>query len=111
MVDLKYARKERSRDEKASRAVIAYGKTNGCVLWYDGPAIACEIEEHGLRDLEDLGLDDAPEGKISIWEGTYVWQPGSYEYPLDGSTEPSGKFRDLTEDEWTAIKAGRSPWK
>lgn len=97
--------------EPESRGVVACdGKGNGCVLWYAGASLANEIEEGGLVHLGDLGLDDAPNG-ISVWEGRYFWTRGPYEYPDDGDSYPSGKFRDPTEEEWQKIRAGRCPWK
>lgn len=95
---------------QASRAVVVnHDQCVGIVLWYtDHSRISMEIDAMSRR-LDDLGLDDAPEG-ISIWEGDYVWCPGSYECPQDGYSEPVGKFRTPTEDEWKAIREGRSPW-
>lgn len=92
-----------------SRAVVANRNGHGCVLFYRGDSITIEIEECCLHHLGDLGLDDAPDG-ISIWEGAYIWHSGGYEYPQDGSTEPSGKFRSLTEWEWGCVKCGQSPF-
>lgn len=93
-----------------SKGVIACdGNGNGCVLWAVGAHLRFELEERGLSGLDALGLDDAPCG-ISVWEGKYLWQPGSWEYPQDGSTLPNGAFRAPTDDEWQAIRAGRCPW-
>lgn len=53
-----------------SLAVVACRGGRGVVLWYGrGPSLAFEIEEGGSLGLDDLGLDDAPDG-ISIWTGT-----------------------------------------
>jgi hypothetical protein len=95
--------------DQTSKAVIANGKDHGCVLYYLGRSIAAEIEDAGLSELSDLGLDDAPRG-ISIWEGVYVFTPGSFEYPAEGDSNPSGSFRPPTDDEWTAIRQGHCPW-
>lgn len=94
-----------------SKAVVANwdSSRNGIVLWFSVDSlIASEIEQLS-RGLDDLGLDDAPNG-ISIWEGTYVWFPGGYECPQDGTSEARGTFRAPTDEEWTAIREGRSPW-
>ncbi len=94
-----------------SKAVVAMGETGpGAVLWYVGDDLFNEIDEAGNKTPEDLGLGDAPEG-ISIWEGVYVWSPGTYEHPYDGDSYPSGKFRAPTDDEWAAIRSGKSPWE
>ena len=93
-----------------SRAVIALGAGGrGCVLHYDGPHLSYEIEDAGLYEVSDLGLDDAPPG-VSVWEGTYVWCPGTWECPQDGDWEPRGTFRPLTDEEWARIRAGSEPW-
>lgn len=95
--------------EDNSFAVVACnGSGVGVVLWTGGPHVAFEISQ-GSAKLDDLGLDDAPAG-ISVWEGKYLWHPGSYEYPQDGATEPNGRFRSPTLEEWEAIKAGECPW-
>jgi hypothetical protein len=92
-----------------SRAVIAQGKRNGCVL-YVTPGSYLEQECGDISDqLGDLGLDDAPTG-ISIWEGThkgggYNGHTGDYD-----DCYPVGTFRAPADDEWTAIREGRNPW-
>lgn len=96
--------------ELDSFAVVACdGEGHGCVLWTAGPYMQSEMDQVGTKVLSDLGLDDAPLG-ISVWEGKYVWHPGSYEYPMDGDSEASGKFREPTDAEWAAIREGRCPW-
>lgn len=107
MIDL--GKRDR-RDRPISRAVVANGTSSGAgtVLWCAGPDIENEVRQISSR-LDDLGLDDAPHG-ISVWEGRYVWFPGSWEYPQDGESMPEGAFRAPTDDEWQAIREGRSPW-
>jgi hypothetical protein len=97
---------------EASRAVVASDGHDGQVLWSKGAHIETEICESGTGSrLQDLGLDDAPCG-ISVWEGFYkTVQCGN---PLDGydyETEPKGRFRAPTDEEWSAIRAGRNPWR
>lgn len=101
-----------AKPRRPSRAVVACdGKGNGCCVWFDGDGIENEIVECGLSWLDDLGLDDAPQG-IWIWEGDYYWvPPGRGEHPAEGGyTEPKGKFRLPDLDEWDAIRRGVSPW-
>lgn len=96
--------------EKPSKGVIACTDSGrGVVLWAVGAHLRYEIEELGFYHLGDLGLDDAPVG-ISVWEGKYIWQPGSGEHPQDGEVYPGGTFRAPTDAEWEAIRAGRCPW-
>jgi hypothetical protein len=95
--------------DKDSLAVIACdGKGNGAVLWTVGPHVRLEMDEGGLRDLGDLGLDDAPAG-VSIWVGRYVTDGGGY-CNEEADTYPKGGFRAPTDEEWTAIREGRCPW-
>jgi len=91
-----------------SRALIAQGPRHGAVVDYDGPGITDEIEEAGLYELDELGLDDAPDG-LSIWEGDYFFSMGYSEgYPAPGESEsqPRGAFRSLTDDEWGQLRRG-----
>lgn len=101
---------ESTRPAVPSQGVVASnGQGKGCVLWWtDGSNLDAEIRECS-SDLAELGLDDAPRG-LSIWEGSYRWVPGPWDCPSDGHTEPIGKFRPPTADEWTAIMAGTSPF-
>lgn len=94
--------------DKPSLAVVACdGDGHGCVLHTVGPHVAFDMREIG-RDLDDLGLDDAPAG-ISIWEG--VTAGGGYAGDGDyHDTYLSGAFRAPTDDEWKAIREGRCPW-
>lgn len=82
-----------------SWAIIANNNGQGCVLVYGGGAsLRHALEESGWYALDDLGLDDAPEG-ISVWEGRYVSMGG------DDSIEvkPDGRFRSLTASEWERV--------
>lgn len=87
--------------------VACDGEGNGCILAFVG-----HIElmfECGSKKLEDLGLDNAPEG-LSIWEGSVV--DTTYE-SIDGTDydcELQGDFRKLTEDEWEAFRKGENLW-
>lgn len=88
-------------------AIIANNNGQGCVLAYGGGAtLRYEIEEVGCHALDDLGLDDAPEG-ISVWEGRYnttgdAGRPGYYDDSIE--TQPCGRFRSLTDDEWRCLR-------
>lgn len=93
---------------KDSRAVVANAKSGGVVLWYVGYHLYEEIEIAQLVDLDDLGLEEAPEG-ISIWEGIYGYTYDSDSGKID-LTEPEGDFREPTEEEWSVIKQGKPPW-
>jgi len=99
------------RSDKPSRAVVAHGGMgNGCLLHWVG--IHLEVEsEAGFTSLDDLGLDDAPEG-ISIWEGKYTWSSGVNGEGIDegGDAAPDGEFRALTDAEWAAIRENKAPW-
>lgn len=95
--------------DKTNLAVVVQSDHDGIVLWYVGGYISNEIESVG-NHLDDLGLDDAPEG-ISVWEGKYSYHSSSWEYYSEGfDSEPHGKFREPTEEEWKAIKRNECPW-
>lgn len=95
---------------KPSKAVIANGCQGGSILFCAGPHVQSFIDEAGSSHLDDLGLDDAPEG-ISIWEGkiktVHYHTPDCNEHDswLDGS------YRRPTSEEWAAIQANECPWK
>lgn len=67
------------------------------------------IDEAGVGDLADLGLDDAPEG-ISVWEGSIR----SVHYHTPDMNEHDwwleGKFREPSNEEWEAIRKNECPW-
>lgn len=92
-----------------SKAVLASDGVDGIVLYTVGPGLWQEMVEGGLSMLSDLGLDNAPKG-ISVWEGKYIWQPGTYECPEDGYTKPVGEFHAPTDEEWDCIKQNKCPW-
>jgi len=96
--------------EEPSKAVIANVGGVGVVLWYTGGHLDYEINESGMGvQLDNLGLDDAPEG-LSIWEGKYI---GTKHETMDGTeyeTEVSGEFRDPNDEEWAAIRRNCCPW-
>lgn len=92
---------------KPSLAVIASdGNGYGCVIFTVGAHVEFELKEGGLRDLGDLGLDDAPRG-ISIWEGK---TESHRDYEGDVDTWLKGTFREPTEQEWASISRGGCPW-
>jgi hypothetical protein len=98
-------------DAAIDAAASAEGTTSrGCVLYAVGAHLRFEIEEGGLHELGELGIDDAPAG-ISVWEGTFIWQPGGWECPQDGDMFPKGVFRPPTAEEWQSIREGRCPWQ
>jgi hypothetical protein len=67
------------------------------------------VKDAGVSRLDDLGLDDAPEG-ISIWEGiiktSHTNTPDANEY----ESWLAGDFRDPTPEEWEAIRKNECPW-
>jgi hypothetical protein len=97
--------------DRDSFAVVACDDAgNGCVLWTIGPHVEHEIREGGLRQLCDLGLDNAPHG-VSIWVGKYIARVvDTGDYGKDYEFDPVGSFREPTEVEWVAIREGRCPW-
>ena len=96
--------------KKKTLAVVASDEKGcGVVLWSVGPHIEMDRSEHGLRYIDDLGLD--PEGVgIWIWEGVQVWTSGSYEHPEEVDSSLEGTWRRPTDEEWEKIKQGECPW-
>jgi hypothetical protein len=93
--------------EKESLVVIANDdQGNGCMLWWAGWHITNELEQVGISQLCDFGLDDAPHG-ISVWQGKYVY----FGDGDDVEAKPRGIFRSPTFEEWAAIIAGVNPWR
>lgn len=90
------------RPEMPSRVLIAMSPFDaGVVLDYVGRSAAEMIEEHGITDLNLIGLGEAPRG-ISIWEG---------DWRIDGDDSTAiGRFRRLNEREWLALRDGRVLW-
>lgn len=97
-------------DRCDSIALIANNGGDGCILAHDGPGIEVNIEALGYSDLDDHGLDGAPDG-LSIWEGTLTVYPGSYEYPLETDAVLEGDCRDLTDREWELLRTTGVPWE
>lgn len=94
-----------------SRVLVAMGPHRGALLEYEGSGISNELEA-GLYDLDELGLDDAPQG-LWIWEGDYIWEDGWFEghrSPENGMAHPKGEFRRLSPEEWATVTAGKPLW-
>jgi len=90
-----------------SKAVVASdGKGCGAVLWTVGPHVAYVLNEVGLNELGDLGLDNCPKG-IWIWEGTSkVYHSPDGE---DDWMELLGEFRKPTFEEGELILENKCP--
>jgi hypothetical protein len=86
---------------KVQALVMSNGKGGGGVLEHNG-SMYYDLEESGLHELSDLGLDEAPEG-LSVFEGRYTG--GGYD-SYNGDYHDAyleGDFRELTRQEWDAI--------
>lgn len=103
-----YSEDEWNAPSKA--VVVNTSNGEGVVLWYVGPHISMDVEEHCITLLSDLGLDEAPPG-ISVWEGKYQYQSSNNPENPDVDAELLGEFRPPTEEEWKAIRENRNPWK
>jgi len=92
-------------------AVVACdGQGHGCIVWNLGMQEV--LEEAGLHDLSDMGLDDALRG-VGVWEGLLVWThcPPVYDGPAEDDFELVGEHREPTSEEWEAIRAGKNPFE
>jgi len=77
---------------------------DGRAVWWDGDAISVFIENDSML-ASDMKLGEVPPG-ISIWEGAFRFTGEASE----AIPAPVGVFRAPTDSEWTAIRAGLSPW-
>lgn len=92
---------------KPSRAVIACDSNgNGCILHYVGAHLDYDINGIGLTELDDLGLDNAPEG-LSVWEGEHHV---TRDYSGETDYWLKGEFRALTDAEQRAVGKNECPW-
>lgn len=94
---------------KPSKAVVACSGDVGCVLWTAGPHVDSYISESGSGHLEDIGLDNAPDG-ISIWEGKIITVHHHTPDMNEWDSWLDGTFRPPTDSEWDAIRRGECPW-
>ncbi len=100
-------KRKRKNLSSESIALIANNCGTGCVLTYDGKGISYFIETSGSVALDDLGLDDAPEG-LSIWEGRVKCYDS---YFGDHDEELEGNFRELYYCEWQRLAQTGEPWE
>ena len=88
-----------------SAVVASDGNGHGAVLWYTGRFEEI-IQEHGITDLNLLGMDDCPHG-VHVWMGRVVWgREGGDDFD-DYATY--GEWRNLTPAEWAALQENRNP--
>jgi hypothetical protein len=92
--------------EMKSMAVIACGENSSSVLHWIGHDLYFEITEAGLYTPEDLGIDYDP--GIWIWEGRYYFTKDYWSE--DCQSDPVGKHRVPTDEEWNLIKQNKPPW-
>jgi hypothetical protein len=96
--------------DKLSRVVVAVNdRDEGAVLYAVGGSVLMEMEEGGLRSIDDLGLYP-PSAGIWVGEGKYTYYSGSYEYPNEVDSEASFAWRRPTTAEIESIAAGACPW-
>lgn len=101
-------RRKRVGATTESIALIVNRGGQGVVLEFDGAGIEADMDEVGTYALDDHGLDGAPDG-ISIWEGRLVVTCDYW--TNDVECELVGKFRDLTEREWTLLRETGVSWE
>ena len=99
--------------EHKNIALVAFDDVNLIVIDFDGPRL-WELWNDGT--LKDTFLDsDRPEKNgIFIWEGTTVWEDDQgFSYNSDGGyIYLSGKYRELTKQEWSDLEicGTEGPW-
>lgn len=75
------------------------------ILWCNHDAIRDDIEMIG-SDAQDIILSIIDGSDLD--PGMYVWEGEGVNYDEDRRYD--GSYRVPTDDEWAAIKAGRSPF-
>ncbi len=103
-------RKKRIGATTDSIALIASNGGKGVILVHDGSGIEADIEALGIGQLDDHGLDGAPDG-LSIWEGRLISNTTNTPGGLDYDTELDGVFRALTEREWELYRTTGIAWE
>jgi len=84
-----------------SQILIANGPYGGSVLEHTGAHSWLMIDEWGTKQLDEMGLDDAPDG-LSIFIGKLIHRKSGDET----ESSFSGCYRALTDDEWNRLQAG-----
>lgn len=93
-----------------SKGLIACnGSGRGIVLAYVGTSITWHAEMYST-ELDELGLDDAPQG-LSIWEGEMGSVQVNTADGIDFDFEATGNFRPLTQEEWITLSKTGEPWE
>lgn len=87
--------------------IVCNDDGSGCVL-------ACTenirpLVYHPEITLKDLGMELSKGPKLRVWEGELKWVPITGE-DLHVRPELSGDIRELTDEEWQAIREDKNPW-
>ena len=104
------------------RAVVAFAhnhdSTEKTVIICCTPHLACVIAEalsnsDGGEFLQGSAQDSIGESDLlAVWEGQIVnvTYPSTPDRAEEYDVEYRGTFRPLTDDEWAAVRAGRTAW-
>lgn len=93
-----------------SAAVIAVGPDGDSVLLHNfGPAIDWHTGEFS-HSTEELGLDGMEEPGIWVWVGDMGSERHETIDGVDYDHVVIGEWREPTDEEWEAIRAGECPW-
>ena len=98
---------EKRRSLSEYKVFVAYGRRTTILSCPNDSAMACDIVEGGI-DGDDL-LPDPPSSGIWVFDCKETWDPGSWEYPQEGSMYYEGSYRQPTEEEWAEIRNGFPP--
>lgn len=91
------------------RAVVAFGPQGSTVV-YGTPHLLCDLKE-SMINSGDIWSDDSAEG-LAVWEGRIVYSmtPDTPNGPSECDVDYKGRFRDLTDAEWAAVRKGENPF-
>ena len=91
-------------DAKAQAlAVVISTEYDGWVIHARGHWLEREVEN--ASHVDDVGLPEPKHAGILVWEGDFRW-----EHVEDADIIARGAYRQPTDAEWEAIKAGRNPF-
>lgn len=87
------------------KALVANHQGTGIVIYVSDSTFSEALDSVSWK-LDDVGLDDAPDG-ISVWEGVMqtIWVTKE-----ESDFVLKGTFRQPTIEEWNHLASGNNPW-
>lgn len=96
------------------KALLAFSQYGGAALLAATEGLREDFMQSGsvVSDVFFPGQGGAPEEGLCVWEGgvQYITYRSTPDNPTEYDVEYPGTFRDLTPDEWDALRAGTDPF-